>query len=161
MRCNCQMSFSISFDRPMFKLRSHRKRMDNTTRIGRPMASVARTMLKNSESRVVRDWVIGSLQIKASGGRIQQRGDDDKRIDLRVSGETSVVQEVHFDAFKQRALEASFRPAFMPPCFLDTRPARKRESGSGLPDPVYIEKSAKVCEKQRTISVPLPRNQNR
>jgi len=50
----------------------------------------------------VRDWVIGSLQIKASRGRIQQRGDDDKRIDLRVSGETSVGQEVYFDAFKQR-----------------------------------------------------------
>src|SRR5713101_2361454 len=77
MRCNCQMSFSSSFERPRFKLRSHRKRMDNTTIIGRPMASVARTMVKNSESRAVRDCVIGSLQMQASGGRIQQRGSDD------------------------------------------------------------------------------------
>jgi hypothetical protein len=28
----------------------------------------------------VRDWVIGSLQIKASGGRIQQRAGNNKRI---------------------------------------------------------------------------------
>src|SRR6266403_3854836 len=85
MRCNCQMSFSSSFERPRFKLRSHRKRMNNTTRIGRPMASVARTMVKNSASRAVRDWVIGSLQMQASGGRIQQRGSDDKRI--AISGQ--------------------------------------------------------------------------
>src|SRR5207245_4221276 len=98
MRCNCQMSFSSSFERPRFKLRSHRKRMDNTTRIGRPMASVARTMLKNSESRAVKDWIIGSLQMQATARRIQQRGSDDKRIDLRASGETSVGREVCFDA---------------------------------------------------------------
>jgi hypothetical protein len=72
--------------------------MDNTTIIGRPMASVARTMVKNSESRAVRDWVIGSLQLQASRGRIQQRAGDDKRIDLRASGETSVGREVYFDA---------------------------------------------------------------
>src|ERR1700747_814513 len=86
MRCNCQMSFSSSFERPRFKLRSHRKRMDNTTIIGRPIAMVARTMLKNSESRALKDWVIGSLQMQASEGRIQQRAGDDKRSDLRVVG---------------------------------------------------------------------------
>ena len=64
MRCNCQMSFSSSFERPRCKLRSHRKRMDNTTRIGRPMASVARTMLKSSESRGVRDWVNGASKCR-------------------------------------------------------------------------------------------------
>ena len=87
MRCNCQMSFSSSFERPRFKLRSHRKRIDNTTRIGRPMASVASTMLKSNESRGVSDWVNGNLQMQDSGGRIQQRGSGDKRIDLIANGE--------------------------------------------------------------------------
>src|SRR5438309_6777943 len=111
MRCKCQMSFSSSLERPRFKLRSKRKRMDNTTIIGRPMASVARTMLKNSESRAVRDGVIGSLQIQASGGRIQQRGSDDKRIDLRVSGETSVVREVILTLKQRHSKRVSVRLA--------------------------------------------------
>jgi hypothetical protein len=37
----------------------------------------------------VRDWVIGSLQMQASAGRIQQRVGDNKRIDLRASGEAA------------------------------------------------------------------------
>src|SRR6266849_794407 len=37
----------------------------------------------------------------------------------------TVRQEVYFDP-QAAALEASLRPAFMPPCFLDTRPAMKR-----------------------------------
>src|SRR5580700_1285648 len=85
MRCSCQMSFSSSFERPRFKLRSHRKRTDNTIRIGRPMARVPSTMLKSSESRGVRDWVNGRLQMQDSEGRIQQRGSGDKRIDLGIS----------------------------------------------------------------------------
>src|ERR1700722_12420119 len=88
MRCNCQMSFSSSFERPRFKLRSHRKRMDNTTRIGRPMASVTSMTAKSSESRGVKDWVNGDSKKQASGGRIQQRGSGDKRIDLGPSRET-------------------------------------------------------------------------
>src|SRR4029077_14843985 len=57
MRCNCQMSFSSSFERPSFTLRSHRKRTDKTNRIGRPMASVPSTMRKSSESRGVRGCI--------------------------------------------------------------------------------------------------------
>src|ERR1700742_1383655 len=88
MRCNCQMSFSSSFERPRFKLRSHRKRMDNTTRIGRPMASVTSMTAKSSESRGVKDWVNGDSKKQASRGRIQQRGGGDKRMDIGPSGET-------------------------------------------------------------------------
>src|ERR1700751_4145147 len=94
MRCNCQMSFSSSFERPRFKLRSHRKRIDNTTIIGRPMASVARMMLKNSESRAVRDWVIGSLHMQASESRIQQRGSDDKQRLI-----AKFKQQTHVDSY--------------------------------------------------------------
>src|ERR1700740_440618 len=64
MRCNCQISFSSSFERPRFKLRSHRKRMDNTTRIGRPTASEASTMFKRSEARGVRDWANGASKCR-------------------------------------------------------------------------------------------------
>jgi hypothetical protein len=64
MRCNCQMSFSSSFERPRFKLRCHKKRMDNTTRIGRPLASVTSTMRKSSESTGVRDWVNGASKCR-------------------------------------------------------------------------------------------------
>ena len=64
--------------------------MDNTTRIGRPMASVASMMLKSSESRAVRAWVNGCLQMLTSEGRIQQRGSGDKHLgevdhDLRLA----------------------------------------------------------------------------
>src|SRR5271170_5049992 len=86
MRCNCQMSFSSSFERPRIKLRSHRKRMDNTKRIGRPMASVASTMVKSRESSGVRDWFTGSLQMQDALGRIQQRNAGDKRIDFWAAG---------------------------------------------------------------------------
>src|SRR5215469_7048743 len=55
MRCNCQMSFSSSFERPRFKLRSQRKRIAKTKRMGRPMARVARTMVI---SRGSGDWVM-------------------------------------------------------------------------------------------------------
>ena len=64
MRCNCQISFSSSFERPRFKLRSHRKRMDNATRIGRPTASVASAMFKSSEPRGVSDWVNGASKCR-------------------------------------------------------------------------------------------------
>src|SRR5580700_1330802 len=91
MRCSCQMSFSSSFERPRFKLRSHRKRMDNTMRMGRPMARVPSTMLKSSESRGVRDGVNGGLQTQDSEGRIQQRDSGDKRIDLGISRQAVVL----------------------------------------------------------------------
>src|SRR4029077_5496201 len=50
------MSFSSSFERPRFKLRSNKKRIDNTKTIGRPMASVARTTVMSSPSGDGREW---------------------------------------------------------------------------------------------------------
>ena len=65
MRCNCQMSFSSSFERPRFKLRSHKKRIASTITIGRPIAIVASTMLKSSDSIGVKDWVNGASKSRA------------------------------------------------------------------------------------------------
>jgi hypothetical protein len=58
IRCNCQMSFSSSFERPRFKLRSNKKRIDNTKTIGRPMARVASTTVTSSSSGDGREWII-------------------------------------------------------------------------------------------------------
>jgi len=65
MRCNCQISFSSSFERPTFKLRSHKKRMANTMTIGSPTASVASTMLKSSDSIGVNDCGNGASKCRA------------------------------------------------------------------------------------------------
>src|SRR5580692_5717661 len=79
MRCNCQMSFSSSLERPRFKLRSQRKRIDSTKTIGRPRARVARTTVTSSESRGVEDC--GMVPPKASlGPRIPQRDSAEKRM---------------------------------------------------------------------------------
>src|SRR5580700_2368949 len=73
------MSFSSSFERPRFKLRSHRKRMANTRRMGSPIASVASTMVRSRESRDVRDSINGSLQAQDATDRVPLRGGRDKR----------------------------------------------------------------------------------
>src|ERR1022692_3429912 len=52
------ISFSSSFERPRFKLRSNRKRIDNTKTIGRPMASVASTTVTSSPSGDGREWIM-------------------------------------------------------------------------------------------------------
>jgi hypothetical protein len=50
-------------ERPRFRWRSHKKRMDKTRRMGRPMARVASTMLRNRESKDEKDGVNGSLRL--------------------------------------------------------------------------------------------------
>ena len=63
--------------------------MHKTKRIGKPTASVASTMGNSRDSRGVKDWIKVGLPTQDYRGRIPQRGNGDKRIDLRASGERS------------------------------------------------------------------------